>query len=92
MIMLDMMKLTILTADRRFYQGEIKSIKVTNKEGILEVLPNHISLITTIIPSVTKFEDLEGKEHKLFTSAGILRVKKGQVDLLCEDSKCVDNN
>lgn len=90
--MLDMLKLTILTADKRLYQGDIKSIIVTNKEGLLEVLPNHISLITTVVPSVTRFVDLEEKEHKVLTSAGILRVKKGQVDLLCDESKWVDNH
>ncbi|NLM34973.1 MAG: hypothetical protein GX206_05985 [Clostridiales bacterium] len=89
--MLDRLTLTILTADKRFYQGDVKRINITNKEGILEILPNHIPLITTVIPSVTRFVDIEGKEHRLFTSAGIIRVKKGQVDLLCEDSKWVDN-
>lgn len=90
--MLDKLKLTILTAEKRIYQGDVKSVKVANKDGLLEILPNHISFITTIIPAEAKFEDLEEKEHKLLTSAGILRVEKGQVDLLCEEIKWLENH
>ena len=65
--MLDRLTLTILTADKKFYQGDVKRINITNKEGILEIPPNHIPL-TTVIPSVTRFRTLRERNTGIYLS------------------------
>lgn len=82
--MANFLKLTILTAEKQFYQGEIKSIKTANLNGRIEILPKHIPMISVLTPTITEFTDREGKSYKLFTSSGILRVSTEEVELLCD--------
>ena len=76
--------LNILTPDKAFYKGEVKELTTENVHGGIEILKNHIAMITLLKPSVTRFVDLDGKEYKAFVSNGILRVKDNEVNVLCE--------
>ncbi|WP_139905679.1 F0F1 ATP synthase subunit epsilon [Clostridium thermarum] len=77
-------KLTILTPEKKFYIGQVKSIKTSNLEGPFQILPRHMALTTILVPAVTEFIDEEGKTFKAFTSSGIMRIKNNQVEMLCD--------
>ncbi|WP_163192854.1 F0F1 ATP synthase subunit epsilon [Clostridium thermarum] len=77
-------KLTILTPEKKFYKGQVKSIKTSNLEGPFQILPKHMALTTILVPAVTEFIDEEGKNLKAFTSSGIMRIKNNQVEMLCD--------
>jgi len=77
------MKLTILTPEKEFYSGEILSLNTESDDGRFGVLPNHVPMVSPLKPTVTTFVELNGKELKAFTSTGVLRVKKGEVEMLC---------
>ena len=76
-------KLTINTPENEFYSGEIISLNTESNEGRFGILPNHVSMVSPLIPTVTAFINLNGKELKVFTSTGVLRVHHGQVEILC---------
>jgi len=76
-------KLTIITPEKEFYSGEILSLNTESDEGRIGILANHVSMITTLKPTVTTFTEVNGKELKAFTSTGVLRVLKGEVEMLC---------
>ncbi|MGH4138504.1 F0F1 ATP synthase subunit epsilon [Clostridium sp.] len=77
------MKLTILTSEKQFYSGEILSLNTEGDDGRFGILANHVPMVAPLKPTVTTFVELNGKELKAFTSTGVLRVKKGEVEMLC---------
>jgi len=76
--------LNILTPDKVFYKGEVKELITENVYGDIEILNNHIAIITLLKPNLTKFIDLNGKEYKAFVSTGILKVRDNEMNILCD--------
>lgn len=82
--MADALKLTILTPEKEFYTGEVTAIITDSSQGGIEILPDHMPLVTTLKPSVTEITENSGKKLKAFTSTGILEVKDNSVRILCD--------
>lgn len=80
----DKMKLNILTPDRKLFSGDIVDLNTENEEGRIELLPNHVSLISALSPAVTTFTTVDGKKTKLFTSTGVLKMLDNEINMLCE--------
>ena len=78
------LKLNILTPERKIFSGEVKELTTENDLGRLEILPNHVAMITSLTPTVTSFTTGDGKKLKLFTSTGVLKIEKNEMSLLCE--------
>jgi len=76
-------KLTMITPEKEFYSGDILSLNTESDEGVFGILANHVPMIAQLKPTVTTFTEVSGKELKAFTSTGVLRVLKGEVEMLC---------
>ncbi|HEY8890910.1 MAG TPA: F0F1 ATP synthase subunit epsilon [Clostridium sp.] len=76
-------KLTMITPEKEFYSGDILNLNTESDEGVFGVLANHVPMISQLKPTVTTFTQVDGKELKAFTSTGVLRVLKGEVEMLC---------
>lgn len=87
----DPIKLTILTPEKEFYSGEILSLNTEGDEGRFGILANHVPMISPLKPTVTTFKELNGKELKAFTSTGVIRVIKGEVEMLCTACEWPEN-
>lgn len=85
--MVDIIKLNIITPERKVYDGEVSELTTENDIGRLEILPNHVPMVTSIIPTVTTFTTVDGNKQKLFTSTGILRIENNELNLLSEDAE-----
>lgn len=82
--MAEALKLTILTPEKEFYNGEVVEIITDSTQGRIGILPDHIPLITTLKPADTEITQKDGKKLKAFTSTGILEVKDNEVKILCD--------
>lgn len=78
-------KLTIITPNKEVYSGNVISIKSKSSMGRFEILANHTPFITTTLPAITTFKDVDGKIHELFTSTGTMQYRNGQL-LFCTDA------
>lgn len=76
-------KLTMITPEKEFYSGDILSLSTQSDEGVFGILANHVPIISQLKPTVTTFTEVNGKKLKAFTSMGVLRVLKGEVEMLC---------
>lgn len=85
--MSEALKLTILTPERKVFDGQVKEISTENDLGRLEILPRHIAMITSLIPTVTVFTTLDGRRLKVFTSTGVMKIKNNYVSLLTETAE-----
>ena len=80
----DSMKLNILTPDKKLFSGQVVDLNTENENGRFELLPNHVPVITSLVPAVTSFTTVEGKKTKLFTSTGVLKMEDNEINLLCD--------
>lgn len=85
--MKDTLKLSILTPDRVLFSGEIKELKTENELGRISILPNHVAMICSLIPTVTTFIEENNNEKKFFSSSGVLKVKENEIEMLCETAE-----
>lgn len=79
--------LNILTATKRIYNGQIEKLFIESVSGKIEILPNHMDLVSVLSPSITRFVDMDGNEKTLFTSEGIMRITSGEIFLTCNSAE-----
>lgn len=89
--MSEYMNLSIITSDKTLFSGEVKKLITEDLNGDIEILPKHISMITILNPSITKFEDKQHKEFEIFTSNGVLTVKNNNITMTCEAAEWKEN-
>ena len=76
--------LTIVSAERKIFEGEVKQIQATGVEGELGILPGHTPLLTAIKPGIVKFTLKDGKEEVIYVSGGFLEVQPNIVTVLAD--------
>lgn len=80
----EVLKLSVLTPDREFYEGEVVEVITESIQGSIAILPGHMPLVTTLNPTDTHIVEKSGKKLKAFTSSGILEVKNNEFRILCD--------
>jgi len=75
------MKLDILTPEKKVFDGEVESINIPTPLGFITILPNHISLISSISQGKIKIKNKEG-ENNFFTTGGVVEVSEKKTVLL----------
>ena len=76
--------LTIVSAERKIFEGEVKQIQATGVEGELGILPGHTPLLTAIKPGIVKFTLQDGNEDVIYVSGGFLEVQPNIVTVLAD--------
>ena len=76
--------LTIVSAERKIFEGEVKQIQATGVEGELGILPGHTPLLTAIKPGIVKFILQDGTEEVIYVSGGFLEVQPNIVTVLAD--------
>ena len=76
--------LTIVSAERKIFEGEVKQIQATGVEGELGILPGHTPLLTVIKPGIVKFTLQDGNEDVIYVSGGFLEVQPNIVTVLAD--------
>lgn len=87
--------LTVLAAERSFYEGDCVSLVVPNLDGAYGIQAEHSNMIGAIVPGILKITTLEGEEIIAAVSEGIVKVEDNQVLVLLntvERPKEIDEN
>ena len=87
------LKLKIVTPDRVFYDGEIKSILARGVEGDFMILKNHTPFVTVIQISEMKITFLDGSSRLVAIAGGYLTLKDNNLVIMsdaCEWSDEID--
>jgi F-type H+-transporting ATPase subunit epsilon len=82
---------SIISPEKQFYSGAVTSILTESQNGYIEVLPDHMPLIVVLRPGITTFKQEDGKELEAFTSDGLMVIKKGEVNILCDSCEWPEN-
>jgi len=70
------LKVAIIGKDKIAYEGEAVAIVVPTKSGIIEVLPEHMQLVSALAPGEIKVTTKESEPNQNFKiSGGVLEVR-----------------
>lgn len=81
--MADLFKLTVITPDKKFYEGEALLVEMTTTEGNIGVYKNHIPLTAIIAPGVLTIHE-EGREKKAALMSGFVEILPEQMTIMAE--------
>ena len=82
-------KVSIITPERTFYEGEAVMVEFNTVEGQIGVYPKHIPLTTVIAPGICTIHEAES-EKKAAVHAGLAEVLPDKVTLLAEIAEWPD--
>jgi F-type H+-transporting ATPase subunit epsilon len=82
-------KVSIITPERIFYEGEASMVEFNTVEGEIGVLPKHIPLTTVIAPGICTITEAEGVK-KAAVHAGLAEILPDKVTLLAEIAEWPD--
>ena len=79
-----MFHLSIVTPERAYYEGDIRSLTAPGSEGYLGVLSEHAPLITALKPGKIEFRDAQDAVQVLAVSDGFLEVSGNRATILAD--------
>ena len=77
-------KLDIVSAEKKLFSGDVRTMQITGVEGQLGIRHGHTPLLTMIKPGRISFTTIDGKEEVLYLSGGILEVQPTRVTVLSD--------
>ncbi|MCF0127449.1 MAG: ATP synthase F1 subunit epsilon [Pseudobutyrivibrio sp.] len=82
-------KVSIITPERIFYEGDATMVEFNTVEGEIGVLPNHIPLTTVIAPGILTITEESGPKNAAL-HAGLAEVLPDKVTILAEIAEWPD--
>lgn len=80
-------KFEIVTPERVVLREEITQITLPTKMGEITVLPNHIPLVSSLMPGVIHIKKKDGQDEVISISGGFLEVLKDKVVILADTAE-----
>ncbi|OOH87706.1 F0F1 ATP synthase subunit epsilon [Pasteurellaceae bacterium 15-036681] len=77
-------ELTVVSAERKIFEGSVTSVRASGIDGELGVYAGHTPLLTAIKPGMVKFTLADGKEEFIYVSGGFLEVQPTVVTVLAD--------
>ena len=77
------MHLQVLTPNKKIFSEEIDELIVNTADGQIGILPNHIQLVTRIIPGEMIIK-IKGKQQYFAITGGFLEVDKNNITILAD--------
>ncbi|HVF46338.1 MAG TPA: F0F1 ATP synthase subunit epsilon [Pyrinomonadaceae bacterium] len=84
-----MLKLEIVTPERRVVDAEVDSVTVPTASGEVGILPNHASLISALKPGILEY-NIRGVGTRLAVSVGFVEVNSNKVAVLADTAESAD--
>jgi len=77
----------IVTPERAVFKEEITQITAPTKSGEITVLPDHIPLVSSLIPGVIHIKKRNNQDEIISISGGFLEVLKNKVVILADTAE-----
>ena len=81
-----MLKLEIVTPERRVLDAEVESVTIPTASGEAGILPQHAPLISAVKPGVLSYST-KGANEKIVLSAGFVEVNADKVSVLVDTAE-----
>ena len=80
-------KFKIVTPEKTVFEDEIDQVTLPTAEGEITVLPNHIPLISVLVPGELDIITGAGKETVMAVSGGMIEVRKNEITVLADTAE-----
>lgn len=77
------LRLEIVTPEAKIYSDDVESVVIPGVEGELGILPQHIGLMTQLLPGELRISK-GGQEHRLAVGEGFVEVTGEKVSVLTD--------
>ena len=84
-----MLKLEIVTPEKRVFDAEVDSVTVPTTTGEAGILPNHAPLISGLKPGILAYS-IKGTSEKLAVAGGFVEVNGNKVAVLADTAETAD--
>ena len=81
-----MLKLEIVTPERKVFDDSVDSVTVPTASGEAGVLPNHAPLVSALKPGILSYSN-KGTVDKLAVSGGFVEVSSNKVSILTDSAQ-----
>ena len=88
--MAEKFKLSIISPERSFFEGDCEFLEFVSTEGELGIYAKHIPLTTILEPCVMKIHN-EGEVKKAAILGGFVEILKDKITVLAEDAQWPDD-
>ena len=88
--MMNKFELTIISAERKVFDGEVENVLVPGMIGDFLVLSNHAPCISSIRPGFLEFSEGTSDKQRYFVSGGIIEVINNMVSVLVDSAVAGD--
>lgn len=82
--------LFIATLEKKIYDDSVYSVTIPGASGYFEVLKDHASLISSIVPGKLSFTDKDNKKWLFAISGGVAEVSNNKVTVLGDAIESAD--
>jgi F-type H+-transporting ATPase subunit epsilon len=82
-------KLSILTNDKKIFEGEVQSLIAPGTIGYLEILTDHAAIITSLQPGKLTVTRANGEQTIYAVTGGALEMRQNQATLLADSLEAV---
>ena len=80
-------KFEIVTPERVVLKEEVRQVTVPTKAGEITVLPDHIPLVSSLMPGVIYLKKRNGEDEIMSVSGGFLEVLKNKMVILADTAE-----
>jgi F-type H+-transporting ATPase subunit epsilon len=81
------LNISVVTPEKKIFEGKITSLTAPGIEGEFGVLPEHTPFVTVLNPGVVNFKKEDGGEELLAVSGGYIEVTRDKIVLLVETAE-----
>jgi F-type H+-transporting ATPase subunit epsilon len=85
-----MFKLTIVTAEKTTYEGDVQMLIVPTMLGEIGILTNHHPIITKLAPGAMRVVKPDNSEERVFVGGGYLEVMNNKAIILADVIENID--
>ncbi len=76
------MKLVVLTPEKEYFNGEVKSVKVPGTSGGFEILKNHAPIVSSLTAGHIGITNAEGQSSNLIITGGFIEAVNNEISIL----------
>lgn len=80
-------QVSILAADRDFYEGPCESLVIPTLQGQYGILAHHRNLIAAVVPGMLHYKVPDKPEQIAAVSAGLIKVENNEVLILVDSAE-----
>lgn len=80
-------KFEIVTPERIVLKEQVLQVSVPTQSGEITILPNHIPLVSVLIPGVLELKKISGETEIISVSGGFLEVMKDKIVILADTAE-----